>query len=442
MSLRHLRHRNAVGRLSDRQLCRLVYSLFFAAGIAQSAIVPLLPRLDSEYALSPSATALLLALPGLATLIVSVPVGFVADRFGARRVTLAAGWLICAACLAEAMPSLLALLLGRLAFGIGFGVVWTSGMAWLSELQSEAGSSRLGPSVTSSAVGVMVGPALGGALAGNALLGVPFLVIAVVSAVVVVPLALGSTSPRRRSMPTRRRRRPKLAGRLSAAPARPRTPALLGRPAVLAAVGALVVSGAVSGVSQLLITLQLHRDGLSPAMIGTAFSAAAVCYIATSGLVVRLGERANTLRFNALATLALALALVPALLAAGPFALIAALLLTAPPRAAVGTIAYSLAAARDQSGRSGDGFVFGTLNGCWAGATVLAPLLAGALDQRAGVECALLVVVIPGLAIAAWLVARSSVRRTRRSRFQARSLGSSGISSRLRTRYFRMPTGS
>ncbi|MGH2881684.1 MAG: MFS transporter, partial [Solirubrobacteraceae bacterium] len=64
----------------------LLYGLFFVAGVAQAAIVPLLPRLSGRFDLSASQTALLLALPGLATLAVSIPSGLAADRLGARRV--------------------------------------------------------------------------------------------------------------------------------------------------------------------------------------------------------------------------------------------------------------------------------------------------------------------------------------------------------------------
>ena len=46
----------------------LVYLLFLVAGVAQAAIVPLLPRMSAHFGLSASQTALLLALPGLATL--------------------------------------------------------------------------------------------------------------------------------------------------------------------------------------------------------------------------------------------------------------------------------------------------------------------------------------------------------------------------------------
>jgi predicted MFS family arabinose efflux permease len=119
----------------------LVYGLFLLAGVAQAAIVPLLPRMSAHFGLSASQTALLLALPGLATLAVSVPSGIAADRIGARRVSLGAGALLCLSCFAQAMPSLAAVLAGRIVFGVAFGVVWTSGMAWLAELADAHGCS-------------------------------------------------------------------------------------------------------------------------------------------------------------------------------------------------------------------------------------------------------------------------------------------------------------
>ncbi len=392
-------------RLTPARLLWCVYALFFVSGVAQSAIVPLLPRLASRFGLSPSETALLLALPGLATLAVSVPAGLAADRFGARRVTLAAGVLLCVSSLAQSMPSLPLLLAGRVAFGISFGVIWTTGMAWLAEIDTASKGGRLGPSVTCSSVGLMIGPAVGGIFAQRTAVGMPFELIAAAAALVTAPLALGS-APQRPQRPAR----PRGLARHTSIGSLTR---LLRRPGVGAAAGGLIVSGAVSSASQLLITLGLHRYGLSTGRIGLAFSAAAVCYIAVSASVLRLGERARTLRFNALATLALGLALVPALAGGGPPALLLALMLTALPRAAISTIAYSLASGPESASGSGEGFVFGMLNGAWAGAMVLTPLLAGALDQHDGARAGYLAVIVPSCAIAAWLIARSRPGRTR-----------------------------
>ncbi|HEX3978100.1 MAG TPA: MFS transporter [Solirubrobacteraceae bacterium] len=406
----------------------LIYGLFLVAGVAQAAIVPLLPRMAAHFALSASQTALLLALPGLATLAVSVPSGIAADRIGARRVSLGAGALLCLACAAQAMPSLAAVLVGRIVFGVAFGVVWTSGMAWLADLdeaRAETAPRALGPAVTCSSVGIMLGPAVGGVLAQHIGLGAPFAVIAIAAAVIVAPLALGTTSVRRATPapPVQAADLPLevayLQPPISDGPAAggsmsPRVLlALARRPRVAAAAGALVVSGAVSSASQLLVSGGLHRLGLSTGRIGLAFSVAAVCYIAVSSVVVRLGTRAQTLKLNALSSAALAVALVPALASTGTVALVMALMLSAGPRAVISTIAYNLASQRedkDPAHPGSDGVVFGMLNGAWAAATVLMPLLAGAVEQAAGIEVAYLAVIIPSLAVAVWLLAGAAAR--------------------------------
>ncbi|MGZ4176198.1 MAG: MFS transporter [Solirubrobacteraceae bacterium] len=397
----------------------LVYGLFLVAGVAQAAIVPLLPRMSAHFGLSASQTALLLALPGLATLAVSVPSGIAADRIGARRVTLGAGALLCLSCMAQAMPSLASVLAGRLVFGVAFGVVWTSGMAWLADLDEARGGSGLGPAVTCSSVGIMLGPAIGGVLAEHVGLGAPFAAIAAAAALVVVPLALGTTAARRATPPPPVEPadlpleiayfQPPVSDRPGRVTPRVLL-ALARRPRVAAAAGALVVSGAVSSACQLLISGGLHHLGMSTGRIGLAFSASAVCYIAVSAVIVRLRDRAQTLKFNALTTAVLALALLPALADRGAVTLVLALMLTAGPRAVISTIAYSLASGQRSDDGGSDGVVFGMLNGAWAAATVLMPLVAGAVQQAAGDEVAYLAIILPSLAVAACLVASAAGR--------------------------------
>jgi len=83
--------------------------------------------------------------------------------------------------------------------------------------------------------------------------------------------------------------------------------------------------------------------------------------------------------------------------ATGVGALIGALLLSTAPRAVVSTVAYPLATESAAQAELGGGVVIGTLNGIWAAGLVLAPLLAGALDQIAGPGPAYLAAIIPGL---------------------------------------------
>ncbi|MGH2890140.1 MAG: MFS transporter, partial [Solirubrobacteraceae bacterium] len=383
----------------------------------------------------------------------------VADRLGARRVTLTAAALLCVSCVAQALPSLPALLAGRTVFGVAFGVVWTTGMAWLAELDAEAGrGSGLGAAVTYSSVGVMVGPAVAGALAQHAGLGAPFLAIALASALLALPLVACGRGPVAPAAAVRDRMRggnarapggdDELDDRRCAlgdeelsldgyervqaddAGAAGRTVrellVLMRRPGVGAAAGALIISGAVSSASQLLVSAGLHHAGLSTSRIGLAFSLAAVCYIVVSGIVVRLRGRAQTLRFNALSAMIAALGLAPALTGGGVVALVAALLLTCAPRAAISTVAYGLAAAERDAETTTDGLVFGMLNGGWAAATVLMPVIAGAVQQVAGAQAAYLAVIIPCCGIAAWLMTAAAGRGRggrRRHRHRRLALG-------------------
>jgi MFS family permease len=56
--------------------------------------------------------------------------------------------------------------------------------------------------------------------------------------------------------------------------------------------------------------------------------------------------------------------------------------------------------------------VVGFLNGTWAAGLVLAPLLAGAVDQAAGPSTAYLVAIVPGALGALWLLARGRTDET------------------------------
>jgi predicted MFS family arabinose efflux permease len=376
------------------RLTPLLHALFFIAAATQSAIVPLLPRIGRAYGLSPSATGLLLAAPGLATLAISMPAGMVADRLGARRVTIAATGLMCLAALAQAAPSYPALVGGRLAFGLAFGILWTTGVAWMSRSHEESGSPSLGAVATSAAVGMVVGPAIGGVIADQFGLSSPFLLVATLAAILTVLL--------------RRQPAPGPASRGTAGDNSLRSFVRVAprQPGVLSGALALAISGAVGGVTQLLVPLQLHQSGFGAGATGLAFSAAAGVYIAVSATVVRLGRRVTTARSAALGAVALALSVLPAVFGADAAWLVGVLLLSTAPRAVISTISYPLATESAAGAALGDGLVIGLLNGTWAIGLVLAPLIAGALDQLAGPQPAYLTAVVPGVVVGLWLLAR------------------------------------
>jgi predicted MFS family arabinose efflux permease len=386
---------------SPGRLAALLYGLVFIAAVGQTALVPLLPRLAAVDHLSTAATAALIAAPGAATFAVALPAGMLADRLGARRMTLAAGGILGAGVLAQAGPGLAWLLAGRLAFGLAYGIVWTTAVAWIAQREDgrDGAARRQASIVTSAAVGVAAGPAFGALVAAQAGLGAPFAVVGIAAAILTVVLAATSAESG-----------PGVAAEAHGSASL----ADLTRAGRGLASGALALAmgGATNAVVQLLVPLQLHADGASTESIGLAFSCAAGLYIAVSAVVVRLGRRAVTSRTNAIAALVLVVALLPAGSSGTAVAVLVTLMLTVAPRATVTTIAYPLAAADAARAGVGHGVAVGLLNGAWAAAMVAAPFAAGALTHVAGMQAAWLATLGVGMLGATWLVARESPWRT------------------------------
>jgi predicted MFS family arabinose efflux permease len=246
---------------------------------------------------------------------------------------------------------------------------------------------------------MVAGPAIGGLIADQFGLAAPFVLVAALAAILAVLLrqpparvhASGEDAVRN-SLRSLVRIAPRQSGVLSGALA-------------------LAISGAVGGVTQLLVPLQLHRAGFSAGATGVAFSAAAGVYIAVSATVVRLGRRATTVRWAALGALGLAVSLLPAVFGPGAIGLIGVLLLSTGPRAVVSTICYPLATESAAEAEIGNGVVIGLLNGTWAIGLVLAPLIAGGIAQVAGAQPAYLTAVVPGGVVAVWLLTRRQARQ-------------------------------
>jgi predicted MFS family arabinose efflux permease len=379
----------------SRRLVAGVHGAIFVGAATQVGITPLLPHIAERFGLSATAIALLVAAPGLAILAIGIPVGLLTDRLGARRLTLAAVALMCVASLGQALPAYPAILVARLAFGVAFGTILTAGVAWLSQ----AGSTRLGATVTSGSVGVVLGPGIGGLLGQGAGLAAPFLLSAAAAGAVALwlaacPAELHAPAPREGSGASLRE---------LAAAARV--------PAVLAGAGGLAISGAVAGTAQLLAPLELHRSGASTGTIGLIYSAVAVLYIATSAIVVSAGARAVSLRVNAIAALAIGLALSPAMVSTSAVAVICALVATTIPRSVVGTLSYPLATLPGERTAVARGVAIGFVNAAWAAGLVIAPLIAGAVSSASGPRTAFLAIGVLSACAALALRARVPVER-------------------------------
>jgi len=351
----------------------LMYGLILASAAAQFALVPVMPVYARQLGLSGFQQGLVLGATGLASLAVSVPAGTLSDRFGARRITLAAGLLMAAATFGQALAgSFPALLAARLAFGAGYGVVWTAGLCWLAV--SAAGPRALGGSVASAGVGGVAGPAVSGALTQHFGLAVPLLATGAGFALITAGLAAlrvapGPVTPRGQARPASLR-----------AAVRDRD--------VIGAAAAVVTAGLSTGACALLVPAQLHLAGASSGQIGLAFAAAGILFAAGSALTTAAGRRAVTLPVTCAGMLALTAALALGVLSTASVILIVMLCAATAARSVLWTVSYPLAAeAADRRG-IGLGAAVGLLNGVWAATAVLGPLGAGLAAQHLGSRAA------------------------------------------------------
>jgi MFS family permease len=353
------------------QLFRLLIGgLVLVSAAAQFALVPVMPLYTRQLGLSGFEQGLVLGATGLAALAVSVPAGTLSDRFGPRRITLAAGLLMAGATAAQALagnfPELFA---SRLVFGAGYGMVWTAGLVWLAGAAA-GGPPALGASVTSSGVGGVAGPAASGVLVQHFGLAAPLLVTAAAFALVTAGLAALQVAP---------------------GPVVPRAGAPLRLRALTAdsdlagAAAAVVTAGLSTGVCALLVPVLLHAAGASAGQIGLAFAASGILFAAGSGLTAAAGRRAISLVVTAAGIAVMAATLSLATISTAPAVLVVMLCLTTATRSVLWTVSYPLAARAGQGG--GVGAAVGMLNGIWAATAVLAPLgaafAAGHLGARA-----------------------------------------------------------
>jgi MFS family permease len=346
----------------------LVYALILVSAAAQFALVPIIPVYAHRLGLSGFEQGMVLGATGLATLAVSVPAGTLSDRFGARRITLAAGLLMALAMCAQAMAGSFGALLGaRLAFGVGYGVVWTAGLCWL--VDAGGGPPALGGSIASAGVGGVAGPAVSGALTQHLGLAVPLLAAAAGFAVITAGLAA------LRALPGPAAARSSARTSLRAT-ARDRD--------VIGAVAAVVIAGLTTGVCALLVPARLHAAGASSGRIGLDFAAAGILFAAGSALTAAAGQRAVNLPVICFGMLAVTAALSLGVVSAAPAAVIVMLCAATAARSVLWTVSYPLASAAAERGGTGLGAAVGLLNGIWAATAVLGPLAAGLAAEHLG----------------------------------------------------------
>jgi MFS transporter, DHA1 family, solute carrier family 18 (vesicular amine transporter), member 1/2 len=375
----------------------MLYTVLFSGQVIWGALIPLLPAFSARFHLTSLQSGALLAASSVTTLAVSLPAGMLAHRFGPRHVTLAGIALMIASDVGQAAASnYLSLVAARAVFGAAFGIIWTAGVAWMSTLGGEDDSRPLALAVTASGLGSVAGPALGGGLAPVAGTAAPFLVGAAVTAVPLVGL-LSTGAGGEREWGSRQES-------LTAAISRSSR-----QPQARAALLLVLLAGLMSSVANLVLPLELHRNGLSTEAIGLAFSIGAGVFILSSSLVARFADRTIAVGFAAVVCLVAAGAFVGPALATSTGLLLVCLLLRSPSAAAMYAIGYPLGVAGARVVRASAGSIATMLNLGYASAALAGPIAAGWLLQVAAPQAVFAIMVACNLAAAVWLGrARSS----------------------------------
>jgi predicted MFS family arabinose efflux permease len=358
--------------VSPRRLTALVSALIFLDMITWLAAVPLVPVWQKEFALSDDQSGLILGVYSFAVLLCAVPAGFLADRVGARRLTLigAAAFILAAPAIALA-DSFWMLVAVRIVQGACSAITWSAGLAWLAGAVGDDYRPRgLSIANATATVGTIAGPLLGGPIVSLVGIGPAFTVLGGMVALVVIwalfepggPVRVGSHESAQSPFVSLR----------SAA-----RPGLI----QIAFVSIAFVSLMMAAL-QLLAPLHLDDAGISSAAIGWIFTAGSVMSVLAILTVARLGRRLNQTRALIILPVVcgslVVLMLVPLGVPWYGFLLIAAMCLSAP----IFTIAYAACADGARLEKIGEGGVFGMLNAVWAVGSLLAPIIAGFVSQQ------------------------------------------------------------
>lgn len=374
-----------------RRLIVAIYVLIFVDEAALFALVPLVPVYTHHLGLSKFEAGALLSVASLSIVVVSIPAGVLADKVGARRMTLAAGLLLAAANLGQAFATnLTELMLARAAFGAASAIVWTATISWLSDTASDSRrTSIIGAVIAVAGVGGMVGPVFAGAVAQHVSVRAVFLIIAVAALAITLVLTVmprGGRAPHRHQP----------LGEVVRAMRRDRL--------IAAGVVMMLVGGFGDAVVNLLASLELTANGLSSSATGAVFSVAAGVFIAVSAIVARLGGRAVSVRSAGVAVLLQAGSLIPVLISLATVPIVVTVLTRSATAAWPYTIGLPLGALGARRRGVGTATVNGFLGLAWGSANFVGAPLAGIVAGVAGDRAAYGLLVACCLTAGMWLL--------------------------------------
>jgi MFS family permease len=380
-----------------RRLILLVCALVVCDLSLWSAVVPLLPHYRDELQLSTLQVAWILAAFSLAVVAVSVPVGHLADRFGARLIVGAGTVLMIGAtaglALSTSFPELMA---ARLLQGAADATVWGAGLAWVAaRAPVERRGEAVGYAQAAAAVGVIVGPFIGGVLTSALGIRVTFLAVAGVLGLLLVCVVAEPDSR------IEAHRRASIGSALRGT---------LRESLITASVTMILVVAVVGGALQLLVPLHLSGLGLDRSGIGVVYSVGAILGGAAVVVTARIGDRVGRVPLAAGACAVLALLVALFALPAGLAVFVGLVIAASGVQSILYAVGYPLSTDGADRAQLGHGVVLGVVNLMWGVGAVVGPIAGSRLADWQGTRAsyALLAVICGGTALLFARVQRSA----------------------------------
>ena len=299
------------GRVGSR-LTLLVGGLVFFDLVLWFAVAPLLPGWEESLGLSKAQSGIVVGAYSAAVLLASVPAGSLADKFGPRRVTIAATLLFAIAAPLHAFVGSFAELVAlRFAAGVFSAVSWSAALAWAIGSVPPARRGRTAALInTALPIGAIAGPLFGG----------PFVQLvglkAAMGALGVVVLVLGAIASREPEVG---------APKHEPVPLRDSIRTVARDSWLLSANVALIVLAIVGTTMQTLGSLHLADHDVSQSGVGAAFTLVAIAGAITTLTIARMADRLDRLKLVGLGTLLMAPAMGAMALPLGTPAFIAAM---------------------------------------------------------------------------------------------------------------------
>lgn len=379
-----------------RRLVLLASAIVFVDTSFYAVVAPLLPSYVEHFHLSKTGAGILAAANPLGTLVGAVPCGWLAARFGPKRLVLLGLLLMGLSSAVFGFAQDIVLLDGaRFVQGVGGACSWAGALSWLlTEAPPARRGELLGTALGAGIAGALVGPALGGLAEATS----PELVF---SSVLLIAAGLAAWALRTPQT------RPASGQRLGA------VLLALRRPAVLSAMWLVTLPALAFGAMNVVGSLRLDHLGAGTAAIAATFLVAAGAEALMSPLVGRVSDRRGRL-LPVRAGLAGSAGVLAVLTLPGHAVLLAAgiVLLGAVLGAFWAPAMAMLADVAEQSGLD-QGFTFGLVNLAWAAGQVTGSVSSGALAQATSDAVPFLLVSALCLGTLAALAGRASISEPR-----------------------------